>query len=122
MSGPMQWTPQGMVPAGSPRPVSEDPTPAVVLQMAHTVDEDEDDDVAPTPRALPAKKMLARAKVELAPKDVIKLARARLRDVDREIKLLKKLEVERDQLRRLLDAATNRPRALVHELPKRSAG
>lgn len=58
----------------------------------------------------------------ISPADVIKLARARLRDVEREIKRCKALEKERDQLRRLLDAADNKPRAVVRELPKRSAG
>lgn len=40
-----------------------------------------------------------------APVNVVKLARARLRVVEREIKARQKLETERDQLRRLLAAA-----------------
>lgn len=58
----------------------------------------------------------------ISPADVIKLARARLRDVEKEIRRCKALEKERDQLRRLLDAADAKPRAVVRELPKRSAG
>lgn len=44
--------------------------------------------------------------------DVIKAARARLREVERQIKQLRKLEKERDQLSRLLKAA-DRPLATV---------
>lgn len=64
----------------------------------------------------------ARKAVEpLKPVDVIKLARKRLRDVEREIRRLHKLEIERDELKRLLDAAAHKPLATVRSLPTRSA-
>ncbi len=57
----------------------------------------------------------------LKPVDVVKLARARLREVERDIKRLKKLEVERDELKRLLDAAAHKPSRNLRSLPTRSA-
>lgn len=57
----------------------------------------------------------------LKPVDVVKLARTRLREVERDIKRLKKLETERDELKRLLDAAAHKPRATIRSLPTRSA-
>jgi hypothetical protein len=57
----------------------------------------------------------------ISPKDVVRLARARLREVEREIKRIHKLETERDELKRLLDAAAGKPLALVRSLPTRSA-
>lgn len=57
----------------------------------------------------------------LKPRDVVKLAKARLKDVNREIARLHKLERERDELKRLIDAADGRPVALVRSLPTRSA-
>ncbi len=56
------------------------------------------------------------------PLNVVKAAKARLRDVEREIKKLRALEKERDELRRLLDAATNKPRAVVRELSAAKRG
>ncbi len=58
---------------------------------------------------------------ELKPVNVIRLARARLREVERDIKRLKKLEVERDELKRLLDAAAHKPARTLRSLPTRSA-
>lgn len=56
-----------------------------------------------------------------APKNIVQLARARLREVKAEVRRLRALEKERDQLERLIEAATNKPRATVREI-KRSAG
>jgi hypothetical protein len=47
------------------------------------------------------------------PINVVKLARARLRDVQRGIKQLRKLEKERDELERLIRAADGKPVAVV---------
>ncbi len=58
---------------------------------------------------------------DLKPVNVVRLARARLREVERDIKRLKKLETERDELRRLLDAAAQKPRGTLRSLPTRSA-
>lgn len=57
-------------------------------------------------RALPPKK----------PLNVVKAAKARLREVNREIKRLRALETERDELQRLLAAAENKPRAIVRDI------
>jgi hypothetical protein len=45
--------------------------------------------------------------------NVLKLARQRLADLKREIKRLRRLETERDQLERLLRAADGKPVAVV---------
>lgn len=123
MSGPMQWTPQGMVPAGSPRPASDVPTLGVVQPLEPHDDDDlgsaEGQAIAATARAAISRKAVV---VPAKPLNVVKLALARLREVDREIKHLRKLEEERCELRRLLDAAKAKPRANLRELPKRSAG
>ena len=50
------------------------------------------------------------------PINVVSLARRRLREVKREIKRLRKLEAERDQLQRLINAADGKPVAVVTEL------
>lgn len=55
------------------------------------------------------------------PVNVIKLARARLAEVKREIKRLRKLEAEQKELERLLDAARGKRLATVREL-KRASG
>jgi hypothetical protein len=87
-------------------------------------DDDDDDDgedareSSPPPRPLKAPPARAQA---ITPKDVVKLARTRLREVEKDLKRLRRLEVERDELRRLLDAAKTKPRGVVREI-KRSAG
>ncbi len=58
---------------------------------------------------------------KLKPIDVVRLAKARLKDVERDIKRLKKLEIERDELKRLLDAAAHKPTRALRSLPTRSA-
>lgn len=96
-----EFTPAGIVPIGSYRPEMEEghisgatahvpkPDAAVSVQSPP----------AHVPRTVPA------AVAPLAPRDVIRLARKRLREVEREIARITKLQKERDQLRRLLDAA-----------------
>jgi hypothetical protein len=64
-------------------------------------------------RAAPQKKRSTR--------DIVRELRARLRDVEGEIRTRKTLETERDQLRRLIAAAQGKTIAPVREL-KRSAG
>lgn len=124
MSGPMQWTPRGMVPA-----LSLAATGTRVERTDDDADDEDLDDEGGEPAshgfAAPpaAGKKRQAPRVDPAPPNVLKLARERLRYVEREIKRLKKLEVERDELRRLLDAAKTKPRAVVRELPtKRTAG
>jgi hypothetical protein len=70
----------------------------------------------------------APAPIREKPQDIVKLARARLREVEREIKRLQKLEKERDELRRLIDAAwvahatDNNPRAVVRDIAAAKRG
>lgn len=61
----------------------------------------------PPENVAPTRQRKPRARVESF--DVIKAAKARLRELDRQIRQLKKLEKEREQLKRLLDAAQGRP-------------
>ncbi len=118
MSGPMQWTSGGMVPAN----VTKTSRVAPVDPDDDDLDELEDD-VAPSPRpATPARRVAVRPAKPLAPKDVVRLAKARLREVEAELKRMRRLELERAELQRLLAAAKSGPRAVVRELPKRSAG
>ena len=57
-------------------------------------------------RAQPTKQTVAASKRPIGEKfDVLKAARARLRELNSEIARLKKLTEERDQLKRLLEAA-----------------
>jgi hypothetical protein len=49
------------------------------------------------------------------------MAKARLREVKSELRRMKALEKERDELERLIGAAEGKPRAVVREI-KRSAG
>jgi hypothetical protein len=104
----MQWLGGRMVPA---------------VGHGETFEGDDEDSIesASTLEA-PRVKVALKAKAKPAtPANVIQLARARLRDVEREIKRLRRLEKERDKLKRLLDAASNKPRAVVRDI-KRSAG
>ncbi len=77
---------------------------------------------APEPPA-PAR---AQAGKRIAKKDkplnIVKAAKQRLKDVEREIKRLRALEKERDELRRLLDAAINQPRAAVRDISAAKRG
>jgi hypothetical protein len=65
----------------------------------------EDEAEAPPPRPVPVRKAPA---VPITPKDVVKLAKARLRDVKKELRRLQLLEKERAELERLIEAAEGR--------------
>jgi hypothetical protein len=86
-------------------------------------EQEENEDFVEAPSvARPAKTQGVAKKVKtLAPRDVVKLAKARLRDIKKELRRLKALEKERAQLERLIDAADGKPRAVVHNI-KRTAG
>lgn len=99
MSGPVQFSFAN----------SEGPAPGAVRAVLGE-DVDTARPVAPKPRAK-----------KLAPKNVVALAKARLREVKAELRRMKALEKERAELERLIAAAEDKPRAVVHEL-KRSAG
>lgn len=57
----------------------------------------------------------------IKPQNIVSLAKARLREVKTELRRMRALEKERDELERLIKAAENAPRATVTNL-KRSAG
>ncbi len=76
-------------------------------------------DVAP-PVVVMAKAPPARL-IKAPPQDIVKLAKARLREVQQELKRLTKLQKERDELTRLIAAAEARPLAVVREMSKRSS-
>lgn len=57
----------------------------------------------------PPKVPLAPVATAAEPINVLRLARQRLRVVERELKVRAKLEAERDELKRLIDAATRKP-------------
>ncbi len=50
------------------------------------------------------------------PVNVLQAAKARLREVKREINRLRKLEAERDELTRLIQAAEQKPCAIVRDI------
>lgn len=55
-----------------------------------------------------------------SPRNIVQLAKSRLREVKKELRRMKALEKELGQLERLIDAAEGKPRAVVSSI-KRSA-
>lgn len=114
MSGPLQWSRGGLVPAGSVVVSSDEPVGAFVPSM----------DVEDTPRTLfvEAREAKPKKKAPPAPTNIVALAKARLKEVKQELRRMKALEKECGELERLIAAAEDtKPRAVVREL-KRSAG
>lgn len=100
--GPLQWFPgRGLVPVESAAPV-------LTLIETPSHDEDDSEDEWPAVVESPRRKPAQRKAATPSPANIISLAKRRLRDVERELARLRKLEVERDELRRLIAAA--RPR------------
>lgn len=90
MSGPLQFTVDGrFVPAIGVIPTAEplEPEPKTALP----------------PRPLPQSK-------KQTPKNILALAKARLKEVKTELRRLKALEEEKGELERLISAAENKPR------------
>ena len=113
MSGPLQWTQGGFVPANGTLPIK-------VEVRGGFVADDEDAPVqalAPKRAPLPAPRAQA-----LSPKNVVAMAKARLRDVKAELRRLKALEKEKGELERLIAAAESKPtKSNLREI-KRSTG
>lgn len=110
MSGPMQWTAGGFVPANGHVPNAGE-TKGGFASSDQDIGTSE---YVPMPQARkPAPK--------LAPKNVVALAKARLRDVKTELRRLKALEKEKGELERLIAAAENKPKPNLREI-KRTAG
>lgn len=105
MSGPMQWTAGGFVPANGHVPNAGETKGGFASS--------EQESPVPTPQA-------RRAAPKLAPKNVVALAKARLRDVKTELRRLKALEKEKGELERLIAAAENKPKPNLREI-KRTA-
>lgn len=127
-TGPIQWTQShGFVPAMTSA-VGRGPLGSAVPQLSEN-DPDEDEGVEPEdPTNLPRRPAPPFAAMKKAPKsgavspkNIVATAKKRLRDIESELRRMKRLEKERDELRRLVEAATNKPRAVVREI-KRSAG
>lgn len=98
--------------------VQGDPAPGAIRVDGGPVDRFTEEPVEMPSLAAMRKQPVLR---KSAPKNIIQLARARLREVKAEVRRLKALEKERDQLERLIAAAMNKPRAIVRDI-KKSAG
>lgn len=123
MSGPLQFSPN----AGkffAPRGNALDAIGESGPELGEDDDYDPDaDNNAAASRGTPmrARARQKRVVAKVAPIDVVKLAKRRLREVERDLRQMKRLETERDQLRRLIDAADAKPRAVVTAISKRPA-
>ncbi len=67
-------------------------------------------------RVAPARPQPTKRIARDKPLNVVKAAKARLREVERDLKRLRKLEVERDELKRLIHAAVTKPCANVRDI------
>jgi hypothetical protein len=105
----MQWTAGGFVPANGHVPNAGE-TKAGFASSDQDIGTSE---YVPTPRA-------RKPASNLAPKNVVALAKARLRDVKTELRRLKALEREKGELERLIAAAENKPKSNLREI-KRTA-
>lgn len=97
MSGPMQFSPhQGWLrPAGDATPIPKE-----------FIEQPVEETPAPAPRPLPVK--TTSAPQPLTTPNVLKLAKARLKEVKAELKRMKALEQEKLELERLIAAAQNK--------------
>lgn len=78
------------------------------------------EEVAKKPPPAPVVKQPSLGKLA-APTNVVALAKARLRDVKKELRRMKALEKERDELERLVAAAERKPKTVLREV-KTTAG
>ena len=112
-----EFTPGGIVPLGAYR--AQGPTEDVAGATADV----------PRPEAstgAPAARLEATPRIvgdllaigAVKPRDVVKLARTRVRELDREIKRLEGLKKEREELRRLLAAAKAAPKTNVRAIAR----
>lgn len=107
----MQWTAAGFVPAVGVIPNAGE------VKGGFVSSEQED---APVEYVVPAR-AVRKAPPKPAPKNVVALAKARLREVKTELRRLKALEKEKGELERLIAAAENKPKSNLREI-KRTAG
>jgi hypothetical protein len=99
VSGPMQWTAGGLVPAIGVVPNAGETKPGAVSEGFVVVSDPE-----------LVERVLRKPAPKPAPKNVLALAKARLREVKTELRRLKALEKEKGELERLIAAAENKPR------------
>lgn len=80
--------------------------------------------VAPKPPSLPVAPPAVASKpgAVVTPKNIVRAAKARVKEIERDLKRLAALQVERDQLRRLIAAAEGKPVGVVVGIAKKSAG
>lgn len=104
----MQWTGGGLVPAIGVVPNAGETKPGAVTQEYVASDE------------VLVARVLRKPAPTLAPKNVVSLAKARLREVKAELRRLKALEKEKGELERLIAAAENKPKPNLREI-KRTA-
>lgn len=83
-----------------------------ITSLHQPASDDDNEETASRPVATSPHRPAPLAK-KSAPPNVIQLAKARKKYLDSEIRRLRKLERERDELVRLLDAAKNKPRTPV---------
>lgn len=115
MSGPMQWTPNGLVPAIGSIPNAGETKGGFVAQEAAAV--------APATYPEQVAKLPRNASViSSSTLNVLALAKARLKEVKLELRRLKALEKEKGELERLISAAENKPKKSNLREIKRSAG
>jgi hypothetical protein len=108
----MQWTAGGFVPANGTVPNAGEVKGGFVAPSAYDVEPDE----------VIVTRVLRKPAPKPAPKNVVALAKARLREVKTELRRLKALEKEKGELERLIAAAENKsPKSNLREI-KRSAG
>jgi hypothetical protein len=122
MSGPMQWTPHGLVPATGVLPAVTERgghipgyvPPAEEVAAASQVQH---------PEAVQFTRSFAlKPTATLKPPNVVALAKARLREVKSELRRLHALEKEKGELERLIAAAENKPQKTNLREIKRSTG
>lgn len=111
MSGPMQWTAGGLVPAVGIVPNAGETKGGFVAPV----------EIAAVLTPTNVAQLRSKPAAKPAPKNVVALAKARLREVKAEIRRLKALEKEKGELERLIAAAENKPRSNLREL-KRPTG
>lgn len=104
----MQWTGAGLVPAVGIVPNAGEVKGGFVAADTAVVQHAQQPVFVQQPR-------------KPAPKNVVALAKARLREVKAELRRLKALEKEKGELERLIAAAENKPKSNLREI-KRSAG
>ncbi len=121
----IEWTPAGPRPLSEAgRPVLENPqkeSPGAVVQQVDAPKQSVlPGFVAYTAQPATHQPIIATGP-RLTPKTLLKQARARVRELDAEIKRLRRLEQEREELRRLIAAADGRPLAVVRDIKRPSA-